>query len=138
MTFPTFAYYWVIFATNKLVRLVSKELNHCGGHFACVCRMFEFYEAKKNIIIFKKENGNTFTFLIIFIVKSLQKEQNSLNLLLCRNKPAITPKWFNSLDTNSRFQAYIECNPKIIVLLFMKKIDFWFLKSAASRGLMLR
>ena len=39
-------------------------------------------------------------------MKSLQKEQNSKNLLLwppiCRNKPAITPKWFNSLDTNSR------------------------------------
>ena len=39
------------------------------------------------------------------IVKSLQKEQNSTNLPLwppiCRNKTAITPKWFNSLDTNS-------------------------------------
>ena len=28
------------------------------------------------------EKGNTFTFLIIFIVKSLQKEQNRTNLLL--------------------------------------------------------
>ena len=37
---------------------------------------------KKNIIIFQKEKGNTFTLLIIFIVKSLQKEQNSTNLLL--------------------------------------------------------
>ena len=44
---------------------------------------FEFYEVKKKIvIIFQKENGNTFTLLIIFIVKSLQKEQNSTNLLL--------------------------------------------------------
>ena len=59
---------------------------------------------------FQKEN--TFTLLIIFIVKSLQKEQNSKNLLLwppiCRNKPAITPKWFNSLDTNSTWRV----NPK--------------------------
>ena len=43
----------------------------------------------------------TFTLLIIFIVKSLQREQNSWNLLLwppiCRNIPAITPKWFNTL-----------------------------------------
>ena len=57
------------------------------------------------VIIFQKENGNTFTLFIIFIVKSLQKEQNSTNLLLwppiCRNKSAITQKWFNSLDTNS-------------------------------------
>ena len=38
-------------------------------------------------------------------MKSLQKEQNNTNLLLwppiCRNKSSITPKWFNSLDTNS-------------------------------------
>ena len=41
--------------------------------------------SKKNfffVIIFQKENGNTFTLLIIFIVKSLQKEPNSTNLLL--------------------------------------------------------
>ena len=36
---------------------------------------FDFYEVKKTIIIFQKEKGNTFTLLIIFIVKSLQKEQ---------------------------------------------------------------
>ena len=63
------------------------------------------WSKKKIVIIFQKENGNTFTLLIIFIVKSLQKEQNSTNLLLwlpiCRNKSAITLKWFNSLDTNS-------------------------------------
>ena len=67
-----------------------------------------FLWSKKNII-FQKENGNTFTLLIIFIVKSLQKEQNGINLLLwppiCRNKPVITPKWFNSLDTNSTIYA---------------------------------
>ena len=41
---------------------------------------FDFYKVKKNIIILEKEQGNTFTLLIIFIVKSLQKEQNSPNL----------------------------------------------------------
>ena len=30
---------------------------------------------KKIVIIFQKENGNTFTLLIIFIVKSLQKSK---------------------------------------------------------------
>jgi len=35
----------------------------------------QFFEVKKKVvIIFQKENGNTFTLLIIFIVKSLQKE----------------------------------------------------------------
>ena len=42
---------------------------------------FEFY-AVFIVIIFQKENENTFTLLFIFIVKSLQKEQNSTNLLL--------------------------------------------------------
>ena len=66
------------------------------------------WSKKKNIIIiFQKENGNTFTLLIIILVKSIQKEQNSTNHLLwppiCRNKPAINPKWFNSSDTNSTY-----------------------------------
>ena len=34
---------------------------------------FAFYEDKEIVIIFKKENGNTFTLLIIFTVKNLQK-----------------------------------------------------------------
>ena len=47
-----------------------------GGHFACLCRGFEFYEVKFFfVIIFQKENGSTFTILIIFIVKSLQKSK---------------------------------------------------------------
>ena len=63
-------------------RVSVQGVESLGGHFACLCRGFEFYEVKKNVIIFQKENGNTFTLFIIFIVKSLQKEQNSTNLLL--------------------------------------------------------
>ena len=64
-------------------RVSVQGVESLGGHFACLCRGFDFYEVKKNfVIIFQKENGNTFTLLIIFIVKSLQKEQNSTNLLL--------------------------------------------------------
>ena len=60
-------------------RVSVQGVKSLGGLFAG----FEFYEVKKKIvIIFQKENGNTFTLLIIFIVKSLQKEQNSTNLLL--------------------------------------------------------
>ena len=82
-------------------RVSVQGVKSLGGHFACLCRGFDFYEVKKNIIIiFQKENGNTFTLLMIFTVKSLQKEQNSTNLLLrppiCRNKRAITPKCINS------------------------------------------
>ena len=94
-----------------LLELLSKELKNLAAIWIIMPGSeFDFYERKK-IYFFQKEKGNTFTVLINFIVKSrslvksLQKEQNSTNLLLwppiCRNKHAITPKWFNSLDTNS-------------------------------------
>ena len=67
-----------------MARVSVQGVKSLGGHSACLCRGFEFYAVKKFffVIIFQKENGNTFTLLIIFIVKSLQKEQNSTNLLL--------------------------------------------------------
>ena len=36
---------------------------------------FDFYEVKKKKYYFQKEKGNTFTLLIILIVKSLQKSE---------------------------------------------------------------
>ena len=64
-------------------RVSVQGVESLGGHFATLCWEFDFYEVKNIIIIiFQKEKGNTFTLLIIFIVKSLQKEQNSTNLLL--------------------------------------------------------
>ena len=48
-----------------------------GGHFATICRESDFYEVKKD---FQKEKGNTFTLLIIFVVKSLQKEHKSTTM----------------------------------------------------------
>ena len=65
----------------SLTRVSVQGVKSLGGHFAFLCQGFDFYEVKKDII-FQKEKGNTFTLLIIFIVKSLQKEQNSTNLLL--------------------------------------------------------
>ena len=67
---------------KQYIRVIAQGVKSLGGHFACLCRGFEFYEGKKIVIIFQKENGNTFTLFIIFIVKSLQKEQSSTNLLL--------------------------------------------------------
>ena len=46
------------------------------------------WSKKKNVgIIFQKENGRTFTLLTIFVVKSLQIEQNSTNILLTTMTP---------------------------------------------------
>ena len=59
-----------------VIRVSVQGVKSLGGHFACSCRGFKFYEVKKKfVIIFQKENGNTFTLLIIFIVKSIQKEK---------------------------------------------------------------
>ena len=52
-----------------VLRVSVQGVKSLGSHFECLCRGFEFYEVKK-IIIFQKENGNTFTLLIIFVVKS--------------------------------------------------------------------
>ena len=73
-----------IYRAREICRVSVQGVESLGGHFACLCRGFEFYEVIFFffVIIFQKENGNTFTLLIIFIVKSLQKEQNSTNLLL--------------------------------------------------------
>jgi hypothetical protein len=61
---------------------VSKELNHLPAILHVFGGALNFMKKKKIVIIFQKENGNTFTLLIIFTVKRLQKEQNSTNLLL--------------------------------------------------------
>ena len=68
---------------TQYTRVSVQGVKSLGGHFACLCRGFDLYEVKLFfVIIFQKENGNTFTLLIIFIVKSLHKEQNSTNLIL--------------------------------------------------------
>ena len=51
-----------------------QEVVAVGGHFATLYKEVDFYEAIFFIIIFQKEKANTFTLLIILIVKSLQIE----------------------------------------------------------------
>ena len=52
-----------------------------GGHFATLCQELDFYEDFFFIINFQKEKANTLTLLIIPIVKILQIELRSTNLL---------------------------------------------------------
>ena len=58
-------------------RVSVQGVRSLGGHFACFCRGFHFYEVKKKEkkLFFQKENGNTLTLIIIILVKSIQKEQ---------------------------------------------------------------
>ena len=57
----------------RLLSSVSVQgVESLGNHFATLFQEFDFYEVKKYCCFSKK--GNTFTLLIIFIVKSLQKE----------------------------------------------------------------
>ena len=60
-------------------RVSVQGVKSLGDHFACLCRGVDFFKVKRNINIFQKKRE---ILLIIFIAKSLQKEQNSTNLLL--------------------------------------------------------
>ena len=100
------------------------------------------WSKKKIVIIFQNENWNSSTLFIIFIVKSLQKEQNSTNLLLsppiCRTKSAITPKWFNSLDTNSNLQTYETMNKHFLNVLIQQAYISKFFKRHSMNYLLHR
>jgi hypothetical protein len=63
----------ILLNSGGLLRVSVQGVESLGGHFATLCLEFDFYEVKKNIIIFQKERGDTFTLFIIFIVKSIQK-----------------------------------------------------------------
>ena len=44
-------------------RVSVQEVKSLGGHFACLCQGFEFYEVKKKIvIIFQKEKDTLLHF----------------------------------------------------------------------------
>ena len=83
-----------------LTNVLELGLKSLGGHFACLCWGFDFWWSKEKIL----SKGNTFTLFIIFIVKSLQKEQNSTNLL----------------HTMNHKLPELKCkHPKVIQLLFL-------------------
>ena len=78
--------------------------------------------SKKNINIFQKEKGNTFTLLIIFIVKSLQKEQisqiyyydpRSAKINVQSTQIESTPRRLNFKENNSKW--FSKRRQKIIV-----------------------
>ena len=48
--------------TDTYIRVRVQGVKSVGGHFACLCREFDFYEVKqmKNIIIFQKDKVNTY------------------------------------------------------------------------------
>ena len=65
-----------------MIRVSVQGVKSLGGHFACLCWGFEFHEVKKIVIIFQKENGNTFTLIINSYSEKSSKIENSTNLLL--------------------------------------------------------
>ena len=67
------------------MRLSVQGVKSLVSHFACLCQECDFYKVKKKyyIITFQKEKENTFTLLIILILKSLQKEHRVFTLRKC-------------------------------------------------------
>ena len=73
-----------LFYLKTSARVSVQGVVSLGGHNA-LCRGFDFYKVKNKLLLLffkQKREIRTFTLLIIFIVKSLQKEENSTNLLL--------------------------------------------------------
>ena len=106
------------------------------------------------ILIFQKEKGNTLTLLIIFIVKSLQKQQNSTNLLLCPHSAGINVQSPQSDSTPKRLALYFKLNCIIILILIFQdqntlripmevgtklgKRDFWIFYKRKTTGQTMR
>ena len=45
-----------IYAKNRIrIRVSVQGVKSLGGHFACLCRGFDFYEVKKKILLFLKK-----------------------------------------------------------------------------------
>ena len=57
----------------ELNRVSVQGAKSLGCHFACLCWGFDYHEVKK-WYYFSKRKATVFTLLIIFTVKSLQKE----------------------------------------------------------------
>ena len=57
-------------------RVSVQGVKWLGGHFACLCRGFEFYEVKKNVIIFQKRKWKyVYTFNQFYSEKSSKREK---------------------------------------------------------------
>ena len=72
----------ILLVIKRFFRDSVQGVKSLGGHFACLCRGFESYEVKKNVFYFSKRKWKYFYTFYYFLVKSLQKEQTSTNLLL--------------------------------------------------------
>ena len=69
---------------KDLCRVSVQGVKSLGGHFACLCRGFEFYEVKlkKFCYYFSKRKWKYFYTFNHFCSEKSSKKQNSTNLLL--------------------------------------------------------
>ena len=60
--------------SSKISRVSVQGVKSLGGHFACLCWGFEFYEVKKNCFYFSKRKWKYFyTFYHFYSEKSLKR-----------------------------------------------------------------
>ena len=58
---------------SEISRVSVQGVRSLGGHFACLCRGFDFYEVKKNILFFKKKREIFYTFNHFYSEKSSKR-----------------------------------------------------------------
>ena len=56
-------------------RVSVQEAKSLGGHFACLCRRFDFYEVKKTYYFSKRKGKYFYTFNHFYSEKSSKIEQ---------------------------------------------------------------
>ena len=57
----------VFFLTYGRTRVSVQGVKSLGGHFACLCRGFEFYEVKKKKILFFKKKMEILLHFLSFL-----------------------------------------------------------------------
>jgi hypothetical protein len=69
-------------------RVIVKGVKSLGGHFACLCQGFEFYEVKKNCYYFSKRKWKyLYTFNHFYSEKSSKRAKEHKSTTMTPNLP---------------------------------------------------
>ena len=63
----------ILLVIKRFFRDSVQGVKSLGGHFACLCRGFEFYEVKKNVFYFSKRKWKYFYTFYHFISEKSSK-----------------------------------------------------------------
>ena len=99
------------------MRLSVQGVKSLVNYFACLCREFDFYKVKRNEFYhYFSKRKEKYSFLIILIVKSLQKEHKSLHKCV-------------RLDLHTAAQSFILTDSSPLCFFVMKNVEIQLLEN---------